>query len=983
MEEKGSEWRIWDLHVHSPATYGGDYVTFISNVEKCKADAIGINDYCTLEGYRMIKEMGITGKVIFPVVEFRMHNIIANRKNTDPTKSGTKINFHIIFDNDPTLFNKISTWLNSLECFDDKGSTIHLGTASDLMKVTFDFEKVRASLKTLNLFDHCLIWLPYDEYGGIDEIDPNDNFFKLSLINKVHVMGSSSKNQIAFFKWEDPKITKEQYKEWFDKPKPCIKGSDAHTINYPFGHLQNHLSQPIDKFCWINADLTFQGLKQIVIEPDRVFIGEEPDLITRVKGNPTKFIKSISVNKISGASISDTWFEDFHVDLNSGLIAVIGNKGGGKSAITDIIGLCGNTHQDVSNFSFLTTAKFRKSKPVNLSERFEATMTWHDGTKSIKKLNENPDKNSPERVKYIPQNFLERLCANVESDEFEKELKQIIYSHTPPEERLGMASLDDLIAYKSGLVINEISQLQIDLAAVNIEIASLENKATKEYKNTIDNKLKLKKDELTAHLQIQPQKPVAGQSDEASTLIIQKLTTLREQITILEKEILQLRSNKTNFTIQQEELNRTFQFYNNLDQQLKKASDESNEFYKILVKNQIVPTEIFEYKIDLTQVLSKIETIKQSISTIDSGLNEKNDKSKIYLLNTLNTQLQQEQEELDKPAKEQQKYLDDSKNWENQKNIIEGNIGAEGSLKFLENQVEYLDKTLQTVLNGKYEERKKFLKELFGKKIKLVSIRKELFEPVTKFIDEFKELKAKYDVKLDAILELRNFNDLFFNYINQGRVGTFGGKEEGYKILSDIAERAHFDTEDGFISFFDELIDSLTHDKRYKENSEIDITTQLKKGVELTDLYNYLSNAEYLQPIYNLKLGSKTLQELSPGERGALLLIFYLLLDKDDIPLVIDQPEENLDNESVYHILVHFIKKVKEHRQIIIVTHNPNLAVVCDADQLIHMHIEKENKNTVKRYCGAIEDKTMNECILNILEGTLPAFNNRDSKYIR
>ncbi|MGA9111884.1 MAG: hypothetical protein WB290_16505, partial [Smithella sp.] len=85
----------------------------------------------------------------------------------------------------------------------------------------------------------------------------------------------------------------------------------------------------------------------------------------------------------------------------------------------------------------------------------------------------------------------------------------------------------------------------------------------------------------------------------------------------------------------------------------------------------------------------------------------------------------------------------------------------------------------------------------------------------------------------------------------------------------------------------------------------------------------------------------------------------------------------------VYHILVHFIKKVKEKRQIVIVTHNPNLAIVCDANQIINIQIEKENKNTVKFYSGAIEDEFMNKAIVNILEGTLPAFNNRDSKYIR
>ena len=70
-------------------------------------------------------------------------------------------------------------------------------------------------------------------------------------------------------------------------------------------------------------------------------------------------------------------------------------------------------------------------------------------------------------------------------------------------------------------------------------------------------------------------------------------------------------------------------------------------------------------------------------------------------------------------------------------------------------------------------------------------------------------------------------------------------------------------------------------------------------------------------------------------------------------------------------------------RQIIIVTHNPNLAIVCDADQIINMQIEKENKNAVKFQSGAIEDEKMNKTIINILEGTLPAFNNRKYKYKR
>lgn len=123
------------------------------------------------------------------------------------------------------------------------------------------------------------------------------------------------------------------------------------------------------------------------------------------------------------------------------------------------------------------------------------------------------------------------------------------------------------------------------------------------------------------------------------------------------------------------------------------------------------------------------------------------------------------------------------------------------------------------------------------------------------------------------------------------------------------------------------------------------------------------------------------LTELSPGERGALLLIFYLTLDQNDIPLVIDQPEENLDNQSIFKILVQFIKKAKEKRQIIIVTHNPNLAVACNAEQIVHVSMTKEKENLISFISGSLENPIINSAVINILEGTYPALNTRTNTY--
>ena len=102
-----------------------------------------------------------------------------------------------------------------------------------------------------------------------------------------------------------------------------------------------------------------------------------------------------------------------------------------------------------------------------------------------------------------------------------------------------------------------------------------------------------------------------------------------------------------------------------------------------------------------------------------------------------------------------------------------------------------------------------------------------------------------------------------------------------------------------------------------------------------------------------------------------MLLVFYLVADKDTIPLVIDQPEENLDNESVYRMLVPCIKKAKERRQVVIVTHNPNLAVVCDADQVVYCEMDKPGGNRITYTTGAIENPLINRHVVDVLEETV------------
>ena len=221
----------------------------------------------------------------------------------------------------------------------------------------------------------------------------------------------------------------------------------------------------------------------------------------------------------------------------------------------------------------------------------------------------------------------------------------------------------------------------------------------------------------------------------------------------------------------------------------------------------------------------------------------------------------------------------------------------------------------------------------------------------------------------------------FLDFIHKNRRGNFYGEIESTKLVEDLLTKHDFNSSDDAVRFVDEVITLLTVIDKGGEKEQLTIQSQLKTGKKLVGLYDFLFGLEYIEPRYTLRLGNKPIAQLSPGEKGALLLVFYLLLDREETPIVIDQPEQNLDNESVVKLLVGCIRKATERRQVILVTHNPNLAVVCDADQLICMFIDKANGNRITFSSGAIEDNPINRTTVDVLEGTYPAFDNRRKKY--
>lgn len=123
---------------------------------------------------------------------------------------------------------------------------------------------------------------------------------------------------------------------------------------------------------------------------------------------------------------------------------------------------------------------------------------------------------------------------------------------------------------------------------------------------------------------------------------------------------------------------------------------------------------------------------------------------------------------------------------------------------------------------------------------------------------------------------------------------------------------------------------------------------------------------------------SRNLSQLSLGQQQSILLAI-LLQSRSKVPLIIDQPEDNLDSEFIYKTIVATLRRIKETRQVIIVTHNPNIAVLGDAELILPLKSTNMKSLIMKR--GSIDRHETRELSCEILEGGKQAFIRRKEIY--
>ena len=1002
---RGSEWRKWDLHVHSPASEGfsGDWNQFIIQLGNADCDVIGINDYFSVSGYRevlrRIHEPGaetegnkayraaldlLREKTLFPVVECRMTNVVIGKSK----KGSPRVNFHLIFSNQIDVAD-VERFIRGLKV---KGKSIgerYNDSKFLLNDVSVDFHQVVHELKDDKTFEgQFLVWIPYDEHGGIDDIDPvADKLLKEGLIYEADVLGSSSKKQAEFFLWEDQKYSHQQYREWFGKRKPCIKGSDSHSVNDELGKLKDHRSKPTNKYCWIKADPTFNGLCQIVHEPaERVYVGAKPPKLEEVSQNRTRFISAIEIRKAEDASIEDEWF-DCAFPVNHDMVAIIGDKGTGKSALADVLGLLGNTHCDPAYFSFLNKERFCE-KNGRIAKNYVATLTWEDKSTTTLDLNQKPNTEDVELLKYIPQSYLEKICTETtsgEASEFQSELRKVIFSHIGEHERLGQRSLEDLISYKSEEIRQQIESQKLEVRSLNSAIVRLEEKASERYRKEIEGKLVLKKRELMAHDQSKPkpvEKPQNIDKEQKSALeeIEAKLTEEREKLRKIEDEISTAQSRRDQLTTQSATAEKLSTRLKTLQLHLDEfVSSNRSEFEELGLDIDA----IVRFQIDETTLSEKSQGLADSLEEVRAALDPESDSGLQKSQDNLQASIGSLGDALDLPNKQYQEYVEASDQWERRRNEIVGDENQDGSLENLKHQLDEIKNEVPIELSNLKSQRTNVARTIHKNIATIRHVYDDLFAPVQNLIEEGILSQQGFNLQFASSIVDHSFSSRFFDhYINQGVAGSFCGKERGAALLDSLMEECDFNNEDESIAFVENVVRHLGNDLRTSKTQTMEVASQLRKKVELGDLYDYLWCFGYVEPEYALTLDGKDLAQLSPGERGTLLLVFYLLVDRSRAPIVVDQPEENLDSKTVYRLLIPVIKEIKKRRQVIMVTHSPNIAVVCDAEQVIHAEIDRAEKNRVSYEIGSIESEQMNKYLIDVLEGTRPAFENREAKYL-
>ncbi len=477
-DPRGSVWRRWDLHLHTPASYeyenkGVTPERIVEVLLAANVEVVAITDHHTLDVSLIheMQELGGDQLTILPGIELRsqlggsesVHYIGIFSEDSDLQDLWTKLQALGITPADVKKTGDEKVFVpfeKGCEAIRDLGGivTVHAGGKSNTIEKLSNAEVLKQAVKT----EYVKRYLHAYEVGAVGDC--------------------AGYREVVF-----PTINVEL---------PLLLCSDNHNIE------EYGVKVPM----WIKGDPGFLGLRQLINEPSaRIFLGDTPPGVVRANQQPTKYVSGLSFERTPQAKEEHVWFSG-SIPVNHGLVAIIGKKGSGKSALADVLALLGNAHVP-TQFSFLNKQRFLDPR-TKLGQMFSAKIDWHSKHTTGLRLDSQIDTTSPEYVKYIPQEYLEDICTELkESTEtrFYSELMGVIFSHVKPSDRLGCGSLPELIQYLTAERGELIQQIKGNVAALNQEITLVESRMEEQHRKSLQGQLDKRVAELKAHDEAKPE----------------------------------------------------------------------------------------------------------------------------------------------------------------------------------------------------------------------------------------------------------------------------------------------------------------------------------------------------------------------------------------------------------------------------------------------------------------------------------------------
>ncbi|SFF95904.1 AAA domain-containing protein, putative AbiEii toxin, Type IV TA system [Neptunomonas qingdaonensis] len=981
MISRGSQWRRWEPHIHAPGTIlnnqfkgddpWGEYLTALEELTP-RVEAIAVTDYYVTDTYEQVLKYKVDGRLpdvqlIFPNIELRL-DVAA--------KSGF-VNIHLLVSpEDPehvTELQRILTRLQFLAYSDrfdcTRSELIRLGKRAnpsiidDHVALQHGATQFKVNFTQLREVYHQSEWAKNNIIiavaGGVSDGTSGvrqaaDTTMRQEIETFAHIIFSSSAAQRDF--WIGRRsVDAEELRERYNGCKPCLHGSDSH-------HLKT-VGQPVEnRFSWIKGGVEFDALRQACIDPEgRAFVGAEPP--------PSAMPSQV----ISDASIADaTWAQTPQIPLNPGLVAIIGSRGSGKTALADMIAAgCDSISPIVWNASENTSPSFlSRAKP--LIGDATITLTWGVGGEATRAL-DGRDANGHllyPRARYLSQQFVEELCSsNGVSDGLIKEMERVILEAHPLDEREGAINFEEFREFRTSRfrqarnreseAISDLSdRIAIELEKENL-VSTLRTQVAQK-KILIDNyktdlaKLVVKGTEI----QVKRHEEL-GKFAEALREKIQAFTNQRRTFITMQDEVLSTRATKAPELLRQAR-----------DRHSQSGLDDSQWEDFLLIYKGNVDASLAGY----------VAWADKNIAELNGMPMLPRDPSTPFIaddvdLGTLNlTTIVTEMTRLESLFSADKVVRD-------QYAALTKRIGKEAAvLKGLE--AKYIDAEGATHRKkGLQTERDDVYGRIFEAVINEQSALAELYGPLMERLAASSGTLGKLGFSVRRVVDVKKWGTFAEeNLLDRRKSGPFNGRGS-LTVLAEEKLKPAWENGDAAViqgamtSFISAYIQDLLAHAPYAPEQQTEYKTWLKQFA------HWLFGTDHISVRYEILYDRTDIRKLSPGTRGVVLLLLYLALDEtDDRPLIIDQPEENLDPKSVNDELVPLFIAAKAKRQVIMVTHNANLVINTNADQIIIAEVGAHQEGglpPITYRAGGLENSHIRKAVCDILEGGESAFQER------